>query len=392
MRAGRPWLLGAGCILIATNLRPALTSVGPLIGDIRAATGMSSAVAGLLTTLPLLAFGVLSPLVPGLARRMGVERVLLGSMALLTAGIAIRTAGGTGVLLLGTAILGTAIAAGNVLLPSFIKQEFPGRTGLMIGLYSTALAASAGIAAGVSVPLADDFGLGWSGALLAWAVLSTLSFAAWLPYVVRLGRRDASSSEGSRPRLSGSRLAWSVTVFMGLQSLVFYGLVTWLPTLLEDSGVAPATAGWLLALMQLSSLITTTLVPSLATRRPDQRSLVVMSALLTWSGLGGLALFGAAAAPVWVLLIGLGTGSLFSLALTFLVLRAADVSHAAALSGMAQSGGYLLAALGPIGLGALHDSSGGWEWPVAAMALAIAGTLAAGLDAARDAQVGPAVR
>jgi len=150
--AKRSWRLGAGCILIAANLRPALTSVGPLIGDIRATTGMSATVAGLLTALPLLAFGVLSPLVPWVARRLGVERVLLGSLALLTVGIAIRSADETGVLLLGTMVVGTAISAGNVLLPGSIKQDFPDQAGLMIGLYSTTLAATAGIAGGRQRP------------------------------------------------------------------------------------------------------------------------------------------------------------------------------------------------------------------------------------------------
>ncbi len=153
--------------------------------------------------------------------------------------------------------------------------------------------------------------------------------------------------------------------------------------------MAPATAGWMLALMQCSSLVSTTLVPSLAARRADQVGIVVVSVLLAWLGLGGLAVLGSAVAPVSVILAGLGSGALLSLALTFLVLRAADVTHAAALSGMAQTGGYLVAAAGPIGLGALHDSSGGWGWPVVALMLVTAGALAAGLGAARAAQVGP---
>src|ERR671917_348309 len=186
-------LLVSGIVLLAANLRPALTGVAPLIGQIRMDTGVSNGVAGLLTTLPLLAFGVLSPIAPRLARRFGAERVLLASMFVLAAGILLRSAGTVAALFLGTAVLGAAIALGNVLLPSLVKREFPGRVGLMTSTYSTALAASAAIAAGTSFPIADQIGIGWRASLASWALVALLGAVAWLPQVRGVGPTNASA-------------------------------------------------------------------------------------------------------------------------------------------------------------------------------------------------------
>jgi CP family cyanate transporter-like MFS transporter len=389
VRTRHRWLLAAGCIFIAANLRPAVTAVGPLLEDIRASTGMSAAAAGLLTTLPLLAFGLVAPMAPRLGRRLGLERALLAAMVLLTAGLVLRWGGTTPAVLAGTVVIGTAIAVGNVLVPGLIKQDFPDRTGLMMALYSTTLSAAAGIAAGLSVPLAQDAGLGWRGALAAWGVFAAAAVAVWWPHALR-SRPPGEGAGGPHvvPRLRGSRIAWSVTTFMGLQSFVFYGLITWLPTVLQDDGMAAGAAGWMVTLMQVTSLGATMVMPILATRRPDQRTLVAGSVVVCLAGLVGLGMSGIGAAPIWISLIGLGTGATFSLALTFLVLRAADARNAAALSSMAQSGGYLLAATGPIGLGLLHDATGGWDWPIVALVVVMVGSLVTGLGAGRNAQVG----
>src|ERR687890_1449487 len=212
----RSVLLVLGILLLAANLRPAITGVAPLIGQIRADTGISNGVAGLLTTLPLLAFGLLSPIAPRLARRFGMERVLLASLLVLAAGILLRWAGAVAALFLGTVVLGAAIAVANVLLPGLVKRGFPGHAGLMTSVYSTSLGISAALAAGVSVPLAQLGGIGWRGALAGWAVAAVLAGVAWLP---QLGRNDppadpsARSSPGVRD-LWHSPLAWQVTLFM----------------------------------------------------------------------------------------------------------------------------------------------------------------------------------
>src|SRR5215210_578306 len=382
-------LLVLGIVLLAANLRPALTGVAPLIGQIRADTGISNGVAGLLTTLPLLAFGLLSPIAPRAARRFGMERVLLACLLVLTAGILLRWAGAVAALFLGTVVLGAAIAVANVLLPSLVKREFPGHAGPMTSVYSTSLGISAALAAGVSVPLAQLDGISWRGALAVWALPALLAGVAWFP---QLGRSDrpadpsARSSPGVRD-LWRSPLAWQVTLFMGLQSLAYYVTLTWLPEILQDEGMGAARAGWMLGLSQAVAIVTMFLAPMIAERRPSQRAVVAVAVGVSGAGALGLLVAGSTASTLWVVLLGLGQGASFSLALTFFALRAPDPGHAAALSGMAQSIGYLLAAGGPFLFGVLRDATGAWKVPLALLLAITVCLLIAGLGAARDARV-----
>jgi len=380
-----------GIVLLAANLRPALTGVAPLIGQIRADTGISNGVAGLLTTLPLLAFALLSPIAPRVARRFGMERALLASLLVLAAGILLRGAGAVAALLSGTAILGAAIAVGNVLLPGLVKREFPERAGLMTSVYSASLGISAALAAGVSIPLAQLAGVGWRGALAVWALPALLAGVAWLP---QLGRNDRPVDPSARnaPAVNDlwrSPLAWQETLFMGLQSLAYYVTLTWLPEILQAEGMSASRAGWMLGLSQAVAIVTMFLAPMIAERRPSQRGVVAVAVGASGVGVLGLLVAGYAASAVWVVLLGLGQGASFSLALTFFALRAPDPGHAAALSGMAQSVGYLLAAGGPLLFGVLRDATGSWKVPLALLLTVTACLLIAGLGAARDAHVGP---
>ena len=382
-------LLVLGFVLLAANLRPALTSVAPLIGQIRMDTGVSNGVAGLLTGLPLLAFGLLSSIAPRLARRFGMERVLLASMLVLAAGILLRSAGAIAMLFLGTAILGAAIALGNVLLPGLVKHEFPERAGLMTSVYVTAMAMSAAIATGASFPIAEQAGIGWRGSLALWALLALVAAVVWFPKV--RGADPANASTGTSRRVTGlwrSPLAWQVTLFMGLQALAYYVTLTWLPEILqEEGGMSAAQAGWMLALAQVVVIPSMFLAPVLADRRPSQYGVVVAAATLTGAGTLGLLVAAGTATALWVVLIGLGQGACFSLALTFFVLRAPDPEHAAALSGMAQSVGYLLAAVGPFLFGVLRDATHAWTVPLALLFAVVVSLLLTGLGAARDAHV-----
>ena len=386
----RIFILVLGIVLLAANLRPALTGVAPLIGQIRADTSISNGVAGLLTTLPLLAFGLLSPIAPSVARRFGMERVLLASLLVLAAGILSRWAGAVAALFLGTVVLGAAIAVANVLLPSLVKREFPEHAGLMTSVYTTSLGISAAFAAGVSVPLAQVEGVGWRGALALWAVPALLAGVAWLP---QLGRNDtpevpsALSSPGVRD-LWRSPLAWQVTLFMGLQSLAYYVTLTWLPEILQSEGMGAARAGWMLGLSQAVAVVTMFLAPMIAERRSSQRGVVVVAVGTSGVGALGLLVAGSTVSALWVVLLGLGQGASFSLALTFFALRAPDHGHAAALSGMAQSAGYLLAAGGPFLFGVLRDVTGAWKVPLALLLTVTICLLLAGIGAARDAHVG----
>ena len=383
-------LLVVGIVLLAVNLRPALTGLTPLIGQIRADTGISYGVAGLLTALPLLAMGLLSPIASLLAHRFGMERVLLASMLVLAAGILLRSAGAVTALFLGTAVLGAAIAIGNVLLPGLVKREFPERVGLMTSTYSTALAVSAAIAAGASFPLADQVGIGWRASLGSWALLALVAAVAWLPQM-RSARPANASPAGSRG-VNGpwrSALAWQVTLFMGLQSLGYYVVLTWLPEILqEEAGISASLAGWMLALAQAVGIASIFLAPVLAGMRPSQHGVVVVAVALTGAGALGLLVAAETATALWVVLLGLGQGACFSLALTFFALRAPDSGHAAALSGMAQTVGYLLAAVGPFLFGLLRDTTHAWTVPLALLFAVAACLLLTGLGAARDAHVG----
>ncbi|WP_228281642.1 CynX/NimT family MFS transporter [Rubrobacter marinus] len=379
-------LLVVGILLLAANLRTSLTGVAPLIGQIRADTGVSNGVAGLLTALPLLAFGVLSPVAPALARRIGIERALLASLFVLAAGILLRSAGSAAALFLGTVVLGAAIAAGNVLLPGLVKQGFPERTGLMTSAYTTTMGIAAALAAGASAPVA--IGVGWRASLALWALPILVAIVAWIPLV--WGARPSDESAPTSRGVSGpwrSPLAWQVTLFMGLQSLVYYVTLTWLPEILQDEGMGVSRAGWLLALSQASGIATMFLAPMLAGRKPSQRTVVTAAVALNGAGTLGLLVAGDTAAALWVVLLGLGQGACFSLALTFFALRAPDPEHAAALSGMAQSVGYLLAASGPFLFGALRDATGAWTVPLTLLLALTVCLLIAGLGAARDAQI-----
>ena len=393
-RTGLPRLRGVllvlGILLLAANLRPALTAVAPLIAEIRTGTGVSNGVAGLLTTLPLLAFGVLSPVAPRLARRFGMERTLLASLLVLAAGILLRSAGWVAALFLGTVILGAAIAVGNVLLPGLVKREFPGRAGLMTSVYSTALAISATLAAGVSVPIAHQTGIGWRASLALWALPALVAAVGWLP---QLRRRDrpADASAQTYHGVEGlwrSSLAWQVTLFMGLQSLAYYVTLTWLPEMLREEGMSSARAGWMLALAQAVGIVSMFFAPVIAGRWPSQRGVVAAAVAMSGAGTLGLLVAGSAASTLWVVLLGLGQGACFSLALTFFALRTPDSRHAAALSGMAQSLGYLLAAGGPSLFGVLRDATHAWKVPLALLLAVTVCLLISGLGAARDAHVG----
>lgn len=380
-------------VLLAANLRPAITSVAPLIERIRADAGVSNGVAGLLTALPLLAFAALSPLAPRLARHFGAERVLIGSMLVLCAGILLRSSGtGAATLFAGTAVLGAAIAAGNVLLPGLVKEKFSGRIGAATGVYTVAMGTSAAIAAGASVPLTRLLGPGWQAPLALWAAPALLAAVAWAPLLGRGGRNPETQGQARASPAAGlwrSPLAWQVTAFMGLQSLGYYATLTWLPEILREGGTSAEAAGWLLALSQAVAIPAMFVAPVAAGRSTSQRGVVAVAVALIGAGVLGLLLFGAAGGILWVTLLGLGQGACFSLALTLFALRAADPDQAAALSGMAQSFGYLLAALGPTVFGVLRDATGSWTLPLALLLVITACLLAAGLGAGRDARVGP---
>ncbi|NEB80056.1 MFS transporter [Streptomyces sp. SID14478] len=382
-------LLAAGLLLIAMNLRPGVVAVSPELDEIRRSTGLSGSLAGLLTTLPILCFGVLAPFAAKLSRRIGMTRALGAMMALLTAGIAVRMAPGLPALFLGTVLLGAAISLANVLVPSIIKRDFHHRTGLMMGLYSVALFCGAALAAGVTVPLGDALGLDWRGAIGVWAVLSALAFLLWLPQLRRGDEAPAPSGAATDTRtpLRRSPLAWQVTLLMGLQSLEYYACAAWIPAMLTDEGMSSTQAGWMLSVMSLVGIAGSLAFTAFVGRLRTQVPFALTGTVCVFLSLLGLMVAPVGGAYAWMLLMGFGCGLLISTALAVIVLRSPDAVRAAEMSGMAQGVGYLLAAAGPFLLGALHDATGGWTTPLIVLAVLCVPMGIAGVGAGRVRQL-----
>lgn len=391
-RPGPPaWWALVGVLLVAFNLRGPIVAVAPVLGSIRADTGISSAIEGLLTSIPVICFGVCAPLAPRVARRVGIEATLAGAMALLAAGIVLRLAVPLAALFAGTVLVGAAIACGNVLLPALVKRDFGHRPGPVTSLYVTALSIGALVAAGATVPFRDAAAVSWRVALVVWAVPAVVA-ATWL----RARRSPAPDPSVAAPpppveamrRLRRDPLAWQVTGYMALQSFGFYATTSWLPSLFVDHGVSPTGAGVLLAVASLASIPSSLGVPVLAARSRTQHHLMAATATLWLAALAGLLVAPTGAAPLWMVLLGLAQGSSLGLALSLIVLRSPSSEHAARLSSMAQGVGYLVAGAGPLTIGALHDATGGWTAPLTLLAVLLAPQLAVGLGASRDRHVG----
>jgi CP family cyanate transporter-like MFS transporter len=380
-----PVLLALMVVLVAVNLRPAVASVGPVLPDVRADLALSGAATALLTTLPLLCFGLLALLAPRLARWAGIERALLAALLVLVTGTACRVLAGSGLLFTGTVLAAGAIAIGNVLLPPLIKRDFPGRTGTMMGVYSMTVSGAAAVASGATVPLGDALGHGWRGALGVWTVPALVAALLWLPVL-----RDRTGPAGQPPAARSLRrdpLARQVTTFFGTQSLSFYATLAWLPSIYREHGVDAASAGFLLSLSGLVQIPVALVLPALAQRASNQITHVVLATAATGAGLAGLLLAPVAAPVVWVVLLGVGQGASFALGLNLFVLRTRRVEDTARLSAMAQSTGYVLSAFGPLLVGLLHEATGSWTPPLVLLLLFLVPQLWSGVLAGRDRHV-----
>lgn len=386
-RRATPIGFAIACILVAANLRAAIASVGPVLDAIRHELPLSAAGAAVLTALPVFCFGALAPGGAWLSRRLGLQRAVAVVCAMLAVGLALRIGPDAATLFAGTLVAAAGIAAGNVLLPVVIKRDFAQHTGLMMGLYTTAVTGSAAAGAGLTVPLGDAIGHGWRGGLGAWAVAAAAALVLWMPYV----RGEGRPARLARPSASlrRDRLAWMVSVFFGLQSLSFYAILGWLPSLYRSHGYSATAAGGLLSLSSLVQIPVALLLPALATRMRHQRSLVALAVALTAGGLLAILVAPTAAAVLWVVILGLGQGAAFALALTLLVLRTRAPAMTAALSAMAQSTGYLIAGLGPLAVGALHAATGGWSAGLVVLLVLLVPEAVAGLKAAAPGFVDP---
>src|SRR5689334_461038 len=379
------------------NLRTAITSLPPLFPDLQDQLHLSSATLSLLAATPVVCFGVVSAFAAWLNRRYGEERILLAALILIAAGLLLRGAAPGPMLFPGTVLAASAIAVLNVLLSSMVKRRWPERAGLLIGIYLTTLSIGAILSSLLSVPLYRGSGgsvprtLGISAAPAALAVLLWLPQLRYRPRAVAQAPAHTlvpvpAQARGAAPaglRVYQYALTWEVTAFMGLQSLLYYSALSWLPTIFQDRGTSAVTAGNLLALMGVGNLATSLVVPVLAQRLPSQRALVIPSLIGTAAGLAGSLWAPLSSAPFWVLILGFSQGSCLGLAIFFMLARAPDASVAASLSAFSQSAGYLAAAAGPLVVGLLHTATGSWNIPVAVLLILGAAELATGLLAAR---------
>jgi len=372
------------------NLRTAIASLPPLFPDLQARLNLSTAELSLLAATPVICFGAVAAFAAWLNRRFGEEVILLVALGVLTAGLLLRGAAPGIMLFPGTILAASAIAILNVLLSSMIKRRSPERAGVLIGTYLTALCVGAIIASLLSVPLYNSSGGSVRLALGLWAGPAALATLLWLP---QLRYRAAGAARAvpisgltpapARIKVYRYALAWQVMAFMGLQSLLYYAALSWLPTIFQDRGTSAVTAGNLLALMAVGNLIAALIVPVLAHRAPDHRALVAPSMIAMGVGLAGSLWAPLGGAWLWVLVLGMGQGACLALAIFFMVARAPDPGAAASLSAFAQSAGYLVASAGPLELGLLHSATGSWNIPVALLLVLCGGGLVVGMFAAR---------
>ncbi|WSY86773.1 MFS transporter [Streptomyces sp. NBC_00876] len=386
-----PWLIRlvvVGLVLTALNLRPAITSLGALLEEVRDGLHMSGSVAGVLTSVPPLCFAVFGIMAPRLARRFGPGAVVCAGMVAIAAGLAIRPlVGGTAGFLAASALALMGIAVSNVLMPVIVKRWFPDRVGSMTGLYSMALALGTSLAAAVTVPMTEAMGGSWKAGLGIWAALAAAAILPWIPLV-----RDRTGAPGQPAehrqeapalRITRSRTAWGLACFFGLQATAAYITMGWMPQIFRDAGVSAGTAGVLLAVTMAMGVPLAFVIPRVAARIKNQGPIVVFLGACGLIGYAGLYLAPAGGAWAWALLLGISNCA-FPLALTMIGMRSRSGAGVVRLSAFAQSTGYLISIPGPLLVGVLYQHSGGWGLPIALMAALMVPQMVAGIIAGRD--------
>ena len=382
----RRWLVVVGIVVLAFNLRPAAVSVGPVLTEIRSGLGLSATAAGVLTSLPVVAFASFGALAPRLAHLVGLHRLTLLGLIGMTLGLWTRAHVDSGLAFLALSLLALAgMATANVLMPSLVKQHFPDRIGLLTAVYATALALGLTLASMLTVPIAEHFG-SWRAGLAAWAVTAGIAVLPWLGLVGHdLKPRESAGPIGLRD-IARTRLGWQMALFFGLQSTQAYAVFGWFADVYRAAGFSASTAGLLLGVVTGMSIPLSAVIPAIAARVRNQ-SWLLLALMVTYPvGYVGLIVAPHAGALAWAVLIGIGLCT-FPLILTQIGLRARSSAGTAALSGFTQSVGYLIAVLGPFGVGALHDLSGGWTVPLLALTALCIPQLVTGLLVCRPAYI-----
>ncbi|MBM7438167.1 MFS transporter [Streptomyces sp. HB132] len=385
-----PWVLRivtVGLVLAALNLRPAITSLGPLLEEVRDGLHMSGSVAGVLTSVPPLCFALFGFTAPRLARRFGPTAVVCAGMVAITAGLLLRPfLGGTAGFLAASALALMGIAVSNVLMPVIVKRWFPDRVGTVTGLYSMALALGTALAAALTVPLTDALGGSWRTGLAVWAALAAVAVLPWIPFLK--DRRGTAGQPAGAPappvlRITRSRTSWALACFFGLQATAAYITMGWMPQIFRDAGLPAGTAGVLLAVTMAMGVPLAFVIPRIASRLRTQGPIVLVLSGCGLLGYAGLYLAPAGGAWLWALLLGIANCA-FPLALTMIGMRSRTGAGVVRLSAFAQSTGYLLSIPGPLLVGVLYQHSGGWGLPLALMACLLVPQTVAGMLAGRD--------
>jgi CP family cyanate transporter-like MFS transporter len=355
-------LLIVAVLLVAANLRPAVTGLGPVLDEVRTGLGMPTGLVSVLTALPTICFGAIGFLAPPLTRRVGVARAIGIAIAVLTIGVFVRAISGSTVLLLGTLLAGGGIAVCNVLLPVVVKESYGHRIGLITGLYTAVLQGVAALASAVATPLSNAFG-GWRPSLGFWAIPAVFGLLLWL-IAARHHRNPLPGRDPNMPAPAGARMfhrpfAWLVTVFFGLQAMSAYALMGWLPQVLMAAGISRGTAGVMMALCSVLGVPISLIIVPIAARARSQSPWTAGICAVGVIGVVGILVAPNAAPWLWIFCVGIGMG-VFALAVALISLRSSSAADTRALSTMTQSVGYLIAALGPLCFGLLHAVTGGW--------------------------------
>jgi MFS transporter, CP family, cyanate transporter len=384
-------LVVVGIVVLAFNLRPAAVSVGPVLNEITTGLAMSSTTAGVLTTLPVLAFAGFGALAPWLARVLGLHRVTLIALVSVVVGLALRSqVSNVPVFLLLSLLALSGMATANVLLPSLVKLHFPHRVGLLTSVYTTSLALGLTMASVLTVPISDQLG-SWRWGLLAWALAAVVAALPWIGLLRHDRAPESAAHRISLGAVARTRLGWGMALFFGFQSLQAYSVFGWFAQVYRDAGFSPGTAGLLLGVITAMSIPLSFWLPAYAARLEHQTWLIVVLVACYPVGYVGLILAPVGGAWLWAALVGIAA-SVFPVVLTLIGLRARTSEGTAALSGFTQSVGYLIAAIGPFGMGFLYDLTGGWTVPLVALIVLVIPQLLAGLAVARPSYIEDAIR
>lgn len=388
--ANRRQGVAGGILVVAIGLsvRFPITSVSPLLGDIGSAYSLTPTGLAVLSAIPVLLFGLASPLAPLLVFRFGLERALTVLLTLLAVATLLRPVSAP-LLYVGTVVAGGVIALLGILAPQIIRHALPRRAGFWTGIYTTSFGVSAAAGAALSVPLFHALGDNVSASLAVWTIPLLIAFGCAIGLVPRLGLKRPPSrqeSEPQRPSILRAPGVWEVTGFFGCQALIYFSLTAWLPTIAVDRGMDPTHAGLLLAWMSVAGLPASLLAPTLASRARLRTGLIAGIAVLSALGLVGLALGPLPLAPLMVAVLGVAQSAAFGLAIALIVFTAPSVAQTASFSAVSQGVGYAVAATGPLLLGLLAQLSLPWTTILLLLTVASLGELWFGIAGSRASQ------